>query len=419
LEDRDLPTIDIRAMVKTGSAYEPGDKIGLASLAGQSMRLGGSVNMSGDEMDRVLEGMASTIEIYMGESSGTILVSCLKENFDSTLQIFAGLLADPAFPPDRIDLAKIRLKSMISRRNDQIEAVTNREFAKLIYGSESPYARTAEYSTIEAVTREDILTYYLTYFFPENVTMTVWGDFNAAEMKSRLETTLGEWKTLGVPVPEPPAIDYQHAASINLVKMPNVKQSYIMLGHIGGLLNNPDYPALVVMNSILSYQRMFKKIRTDEGLAYSVWGNYDSGYRLPGIFSAGAQTKAESTGYAIELMLAEIRRMTEEEVGKEELANAKDQYLNSFVFNFESKADIINRMMTYAYFGYPGDFADKVKSGVEKVSEKDVLRVAKKYLRLNALHILVVGNPELFDKALDTLGEVRIIDINIPLPEKK
>jgi len=163
---------------------------------------------------------------------------------------------------------------------------------------------------------------------------------------------------------------------------------------------------------------MFKKIRTDEGLAYSVWGSYGANYVYPGMFSCGAQTKSQSTVYAIEIMLKEIRRIMAEEVSDEELAKAKDGYLNSYVFNFQTKAQILNRMLLYAYYGYPLDFTEKLKTGVEKVAKADVLRVAKKYLKPDKLQILVVGKKADFDKPLSTLGDVNVIDIAIP-PAKK
>jgi hypothetical protein len=101
-----------------------------------------------------------------------------------------------------------------------------------------------------------------------------------------------------------------------------------------------------------------------------------------------------------------------------ELALAKDSYLNSFVFNFDSKGQIINRLMTYAYYGYPADFLQKTKENVEKVTKADVLRVAKAHLRPDKLQILVVGRPDDLDKPLSTLGEVKTIDITIPPPKQ-
>lgn len=421
VEDHEYPTIDLRAMVRVGSVFEPVSKIGLASVCGQVIRTGGTTSMSGDEIDKELETMAATISTGIGRMSGYINVSVLKEDIDRTLEILADILINPAFAEDKINLAKIQQRTMISRRNDDIGQITNREFRMLIYGKDSPYARHPEYATIDAVTRQDIVDFYQKSFYPNNTIMAVWGDFETQEMVAKLKKNLEPWKPAAVKMPSPPKVDYDYKFTVNYINKPDVNQSNIMIGHIGGMMNNPDYPALSVMNSILSFDRMFKKIRTDEGLAYSVWGYYGAYFTYPGVFSSGAQTKSESTVYAIDLMLKEMKRMTEEEVSDEELAKAKDQYLNSYVFNFDSRAKIVNRLMTYVLFDYPLDFMDQVKKGVEKVTKKDVLRVARKYLRSDKVQILVVGKQEDFDKPLSALGEVNTIDIEIPpaKPKKK
>ncbi len=110
--------------------------------------------------------------------------------------------------------------------------------------------------------------------------------------------------------------------------------------------------------------------------------------------------------------------MTESEVTDEELALAKDSYLNSFVFNFDTKGEIVARLMTYAYFGYPLDFLQKTKDSVEKVTKKDVLRVASKHLKPDKVQILAVGRSQDFDESLSVLGPMREIDITIPPPGK-
>lgn len=421
VEDHEYPTIDMRAMVRVGSVFEPPSKIGLASVTGSVLRTGGTTSMSGDEIDKELETLAATVSTGIGQTSGYIMVSVLKEDIDRALEILADILMNPAFQEDKIRLAKIQQRTGIARRNDDIGGIAFREFDKLIYGKDSPYARHPEYATINAITRDDIVSFYKKYFYPNNTIMAVWGDFENKAMVTKIKKTLGKWQAAKVDVQPPPKVSYEYKYTVNFINKPDVNQSHILLGHIGGLLKNPDYPALSVMNSILSFERMFKKIRTDEGLAYSVWGSYGANFQVPGAFSSGAQTKSESTVYAIELMLNELKRIIKEEVSDDELAKAKDQYLNSFVFNFASKAQIVNRLMTYDFFGYPLDFVDKVKKGVEKVTKKDVLRVARKYLKPDKVQILVVGKKEDFDKPLSTLGEVNEIDIKIPplKPKKK
>lgn len=423
VEDHQYPIIDMRALVRVGSYLEQASKIGLADITGQVLRTGGTTSMTGDEIDKELETLAASIYGSIGSVSGSISVSVLKEDIDRVLEILADMVMNPAFAEDKIRLAKIQEKTAISRRNDDIGQIAFREFEKLIYGKDSPYARHPEYATTEAVTREDIVAFYEKFFYPNNSILAVWGDFESHMMVEKIKKTLGKWKAADVKIPPPLKVDYNYKYTVNFIDKPDVNQSHILIGHIGGLMNNPDFPALSVMNSILSYDRMFKKIRTDEGLAYSVWGSYGVNFSVPGVFSSGAQTKSESTVYAINLMLKELQRMTEEKVTDEELAKAKDEYLNSFVFNFDSRSKIVNRLMTYEFFGYPQDFMDSVKNGVEKVTKKDVLQVAKKYLRPDKVQILVVGKKEDFDKPLSTLGEVNVIDITIPPlkpePEKK
>jgi len=419
VEDHNYPTINIRARVYTGSIYEPAGKIGLASITGSVLRTGGTKNITGDQLDKELETMAASIETYIGTNSGGISVSLLKDNLDRCLSLAADILMNPVFSEDKIELAKVEMRSSISRRNDEVGGIADREFTKVIYGAAHPYARQQEYADVEAITRADIIDFYDRYFHPNNMMLAVWGDFKTKEMADKIKKVFKDWQSRPVELPPKPEVRYENRYSVYYIDKPDVNQSNILLGHLGGLMNNPDYPALTVMNFILSWDRMFKKIRTDEGLAYSVWGYYGSNYDYPGVFSVGAQTKSQSTVYAIELMVKEMKRITGEEVTDEELKKAKDQYLNSFVFKFDSQAKIINEMMTYTFFGYPVDFADRLKEKIEQVSKTDILQAAKKYLHPDQVRILVVGNQKEFDKPLSSLGEAEVIDITIPPPPGK
>jgi len=416
VEDKEYPTIDVRAMIRTGSIYEPADKIGLASITGSVIRTGGSKTVSGDALDGLLETMGATVETGIGGSSGSLMISVFKEDISKGLEILADLLMNPAFPQEKIDLTKIERKSSISRRNDNVGQITNREFGKLIYGADSPWARQIEYTTIDAITRDDIVMFHKKYFHPDNILCAVWGDFNWEKMKKNIEKAFGSWKTDKIDIQPVPEIEYDYDFTVNYIEKSDVDQSNIQLGHIGGIMNNPDYPALSIMNQILSFDRMFKRIRTDEGLAYSVWGAYGAAMDHPGAFSSGCQTKSESTVKAIKIMLEELKKMQKSEVTDEELKKAKEAFLNGFVFNFDSKAKIVSRLMAYDYYGYPRDFMDRIKQGVEKVTKVDVLRAANKYLHPDKVRILVVGNQANFDESLSSLGKVNTIDITIPMP---
>jgi zinc protease len=419
VENHDFPTISMSARVRTGSMYEPEDKIGLASMTGRVMRTGGTQTTSGDELDEFLESRAASVEVSIGLNAGSASLFCLKENLQEVLGIFADVLRNPVFPEEKIVLAKIQSRTAISRRNDSIGAIAGREFGKIIYGADNPYARTTEYETIENITRDDMVAFHEKFFHPNNIIMGVIGDFNTDEMVENIEKALKTWPRTAVNIPPKPTIDYEFKPGVFLVDKKDAVQTNLILGHIGGTRDNPDYFAITVMNSILGggfTSRLFSRVRTQEGLAYSVGGSYGSNYDYPGMFRASCQTKTETTVRAARSILEEIERLTNDLVTDEELNLAIDGFLNRFVFNFDSKAEVLNRLITYKYFDYPDDFIMQIKDNIEKVTANDVLRVAKKYLRYDKVQLIFVGNSEAFDEPVSVFGDVTQIDITIPDP---
>ena len=419
LEDRELPLIAMSARIRVGSMYEPADKIGLADITGEVMRTGGTTSKTGDELDEELEQIAASVETGIGLDSGYASVSVLKDDVDTGLSILADVLRHPAFRPDKIELAKMQHRSAISRRNDEPGSIAAREFRKLIYGPQSVYARHTEYATIGNITRDDLVTFHRRFYGPNNMMLAVRGDFDAQQMIEKIEKAFQGWEKIDLDIPQTPNVEYEWSSTVSLVARPDLNQSNIYLGHLGGLMSDPDYFALTVMNQILGGSftgRLFKNVRSRQGLAYSVSGGYSSDFDHPGIFLMGCQTKSQSTVHAIRAMIDEAKRIAAEEVTDEELALAQESYLNSFVFNFDSKGEIISRLMTYEYYGYPADFLQKTKASIEKVTKADVLRVAQAHLRPDKMQILVVGKPEDFDEPLSMLGGVTAIDVAIPTP---
>jgi len=422
LEDHELPLINMSLLIRAGSMYEPADKIGLASITGEVMRTGGTTTKTGDQIDEELESIAASVETGIGLDSGSASMSVLKGDLDKGLSILADVLMDSAFREDKIQLAKMQAHSMIARRNDSVRAIAGREFDRLIYGPQSVYARIEEHATIANISRDDLVAFHKKYFGPNNAMLAVWGDFDTKQMIEKIEKAFEGWQKVDPDLPGPPQVQYEFRKTVNVIRKDDVNQSNVYMGHIGGLMSDPDYFALIVMNRILGggfTGRLFKNVRSREGLAYSVFGAYSANYEYPGEFYVGCQTKSESTVHAIRAMIKEVEKIRESEVTDEELALAKQSFLNSFVFNFDTKGEIVSRLMAYEYFGYPADFLLKIKANVEKVTKADVLRVAKRHLQPDKLQILAVGRPNDFDEPLSVLGPVNEIDITIPTPQEQ
>jgi zinc protease len=417
LEDHSLPLINAGVLIAAGSYLDPPEKIGLADVTGTVMRTGGTASMTGDEIDEALEAIGASIEVNMDAPGGYASMNVLSEYLDTGVKTLADILRNPVFNQDKIDLAKTAERSLIARRNDDPWTVCRREYAKVIYGKNSPYARQTEYNTIDLINRNDLLDFHHKYITPENVMIAFWGDFKKDEMIAKINEYFGDWKKGSGKVPALPGVSYDYKPGIHYIEKANVNQTNIIMGHIGGYLSDPGYFAMVVMNNILGASgggRLFNEVRSKQGLAYAVGGSYTSNISYPGVYYNYCFTKSESTVRAIKSMIEQIKSMQTVAPSEDEMRLGKDSYLNSFVFKFEDKGEIIHRMMIYDYFNFPNDFLFKAKANVEKVTAADVIDVARRNLHPDALQIVVVGNGADFDEPLSVLGEVDTIDISIP-----
>lgn len=420
VEDKELPLIRVNVTVRTGGLLEPEDKAGLASMTGSVMREGGSVNYPADELNELLENKSAYISTYIGFGSGGASMNLLKEDFDDLLPVFVDVIQNPAFPEDKIELEKTQTKSSIARRNDNPQSIASREFQKLIYGEETPYTTQTEYATVDAINREDMIDFHEQAFVGNNMMIGVIGDFDTSEMKRKLEEAFGSLDAGTETNLLYPDIPYHYPSTVNLVDKPDVTQSTVFVGHIGGLRENPDYAALQLLNEVLSSGfsgRLMQTVRTDLGLAYAVFGNYSSNINYPGIFYVGVMTKSSTTTEAIDAMLVEVKKLQDKPVSSEELGSAKDRFLNSLVFRYDSKNKILNERISYEYNGLPSDYFDQYVEELKKVSSADIQRVAKKYLKPEQVQILVVGNAAEIGDQLDKYGTVNMVDVTIPTPD--
>ncbi len=416
-EDHELPIIDATMRIRGGSREQPAAKVGMLDIYGDVWRTGGTKTKTGDELDDLLEARAAKIETDDNADSTTIALTCLKQDFETVFATYLDVLRNPAFRDDKIELAKEEMKSSIARRNDQIGSIAARESAKLAYGKDNPYARTAEYATVDAVTREDLVAWHQQHLHPNDIIMGVIGDFDSKQMEQKLRAAFESWQK----GPELPAFQAEFktaAPGIYFVEKNDVNQSEIRMVAPGILRNNPDYYAVEVMNEVFGggfSSRLFSQIRTKQGLAYAVYGSIGSSFDHPGVFRIGMGTKSVTTVEAIQSLNAQIDDLVKTPPSPAELTRAKGAILNSFIFNFDTPEKVLREKMAYEFYHYPLDFLELYRTNIEKVTSDDVARVARKYVHKEEMPVLVVGNSaEMGEEKLSLLGKVTPIDISIP-----
>jgi zinc protease len=417
-EDHELPLIDGSIRIRGGSQQESAAKVGLVDLYGEVWRTGGTKTQTGDQMDDYLEARAAKVETNGGGDSTSIGWSCLKADFDDVFKIVVDLLHEPEFRGDKLELAQSQLEESIARRNDNPASIAARESLKLAYGADSPYARQAEYATILAVKRDDLLNWHKQYAHPNNIIVGISGDFDSAVMEAKLKTAFASW-------PKGPAASKAkveiHPAKPGyyLVSKDDVNQSNVRMVAPGTDRRNPDYFAIEVFNEVMGggfSSRLVQDIRTRLGLAYSVGGGIGTSFDHPGVTRFVLGTKSESTVQAIQAVYADVDDLQKKPITDEEIKRARDSILNSFIFNFDTPDKVLHERMAYEFYGYPLNFLEQYRVGIEKATVADVNRVAGKYLHKDQLAVLVVGNPKDFDKPLSDLGPVTNVDIAIPPP---
>ena len=419
MEDHDLPLVSGSATFRTGDYLVSAEQAGLGGIMGEAMRLGGTVSHPPDELSQMLEQRAASVETSVSDTSGNAGFSSLTEDLPTVFELFAEVIMQPAFDAEQVALIKSRSAGGIARRNDDPGDIVTREFNKLIYGDQSPYARTLEYANLANISRDDVVDFYENTISPENTILGIVGDFDPDRMKAQIAGTLGDWQTADrTALPEPPAGE-QQTAGLFAVNQPQLTQSYIHVGHIGGELSSPYYAPMVVLNEALNGfgGRLFNEIRSRQGLAYSVYAVWSARYDHNGIFIGGGQTRSEATVPFIRSMYQELEKVRTEPITETELSFAKDSVLNSFVFNFQTPNQTLSRLIRYEYYGYPSDFVFQFRDQVESTTAEQVLSAAQATLMPEQLITIVVGNMAAIEPGLETLAdEVTPIDVTIPEP---
>ncbi len=416
-ENHRLPLFNVTSMIRCGSIWDAPEKNGLSGLVGTVMRTGGSRNIGADSLNSVLEYIGGSIETSIGIENGSASMSVLSRDMDQGLNLYVNLLRNPAFPPEKLELAKADLRNSIKRRDDNPGNITTRVFNSLLYG-DHPYGRILEWTTVKGITSQDLVDYHRRFFTPENVLIGVSGDFNKQEVIVKLTKLLGDWARGGNAPRALPEVTGEPHPGVFLVRK-DINQANISVGEIGIKRDNPDKYAVALLNYVLGggsfTSRITSRVRSDEGLAYRANSRFDIDSRDFGVFSASCQTKSATAYKATKIMLEEIEKISSEGVTPSELSDAQDAAVNRFVFNFDTPGKIVQSLVSLEFNGFPSDYYQQYVDNVRKVTLADVKRVAGTYLKPDQLTFVVVGNPDLYETQFSEFGKITSIPLLPPL----
>ncbi len=415
LEDHELPLIRLSASFQAGSQYDPPEKVGRSGLFGNVLTEGGSLSHSPEDIESVLDKTASSIGFSVDLEHGSGALSCRAADFDTVFGIFTDLLLYPQFRKDRLELTKAKTLESLRRLNDDPEEVARREFRKLAYGSQHPYARIPTPATIDAIERKDLSDMHQRFFRPNAAWIAVSGDFQSAEMKSKLQKAFDAWPRSEMTMPVVPPMKAEPQDQRVYYIQRAINQSQIRIGHFGLERHNPDHFAWEVFNELWGGSAssvLFRTVRTQLGLAYSVASAFSEPAEK-GLIVTICQTRGPQTIAAAQAILKINQDVKRAPFRTEEIHWAKESIRNRFIENYTSSAQIAADIMNSEALGFPANYMDTYTAHIAQVSEQDLRRVAKKYLHPDLSAILIMGDLSTFDKPISTLGkpqEIKLID---------
>jgi len=405
-EDHELPLVEITVMVEGGSIYDPDEKAGLSQFFARSLSTGGTQQSSPDKLEAELEAMAAELSVSSSLYGYEIDMSLNREDLERGIEILAELLRQPRFDNKRMELVRTQMLEQIKRQNDDPGSIAGRLLKKEIY-QDHPLGASPTQRGIESFKRADLLQLHQRYFQPQNVWLAVSGDVTKDELLDSLTSQFGDW-TMGETLLRQFDLPPTGSAGKVILVDKKIPQTTILLGQPGIEKDNPDMFAVQVANFILGgggfNSRMMREIRSDRGLAYSVYSYFQIGRQLPGLFVAGSETKSGSTIEVVTLLKQLIEQIREEPVSEAELELAKKSLINSFIFAFENSHSIVSRKLRLDYYNYPPEYLETYRAELAAVTIDDVQRVARKYLHPDQLQIVLVGDSEQYRDKISTLG---------------
>lgn len=409
LQDRELPIVTVTALIRTGSVYDPAAQSGLAQLTGSQLRGGGTTALQPRQLDEELEFMASGVESAFGSDNGMVTMTSLTRNLPRTLELFSDVLFRPRFDEQRFEIARRQALEALRRQNDDPKEVGDRELTKALYAGH-PLGQIPTAATLQAIKRSDLQAFHRRFVRPDNLIITVSGDFDRSQIIHQLNRSVGSVRPVGaLALPTIPAVPPNDKPAV-LYAAKQVNQSVIRLGHLGITKDDPDLYALRVLDFILGgsfTSRLMIEIRTNRGLAYNVGSHFDVGRRFTGSFMAETETRADATLKVIDLMTGIIKGIRSEPVSEQELKLAKESIINSFLFGFTSPASIVLQQARLEFYGYQPDYLDRYRERIAAVTREDLLRAARRHLRPETFKLVVVGDAKSFDRPLSSIGAVQ------------
>ena len=424
LPDRELPLIDLTILIKAGAVDVNESMSGLTEIFSNTIIRGGTETLPPNELALVLDENAIQLSVAVDEEQTTVHLSVMKDDWEKGLNLLQDVLTRPGFDSKVLEAVKEQQMVALQRQADDAQAVAMRE-SQIWHFKDHPYGRDPllALETIPAITREDLMAFLKKFFVPDNMAVAIAGDIEAEQIITGLGRLFKAFPH--TPAPERNLKDPVFTAPVlALINKSGQVQSQIVLSLPSKKRTHPDYwKASLLMNIFGGNDSlMYRRLRDELGLVYSA-GFFQTYKWRAGQLLGFIGCKADQTAAAITETL-KIMEKLRQEIPEEELELKRLDALNSFVFNVDTKSELVDVYGRYHLRNEPLDTLERIQDAYMSATKDELHRLAAELLTDERIQIFVVADKNIKVQSQDG-GQIRLDDdlknlarkLNLPFQE--
>jgi len=401
--DHSEPAIAARLVIlSAGSIKDPQGMPGVAQMTANLLTQG-TEKRSAREIAETIDFIGGSLEASAGRDSTAVILSVVKKDLSTGLDLMSDVVLHPAFRADELDRQRQQLLSGLTVQYSDPDYLASAVFDRVVYGG-SPYGWPAEGTpeTVKKFAPEELVKFHDAGYLPNDSLLAFAGDITPEEAFAAAEKYFGAWPKHDIAAAAPPAPEAVSGLHIWLIDKPDAVQTQIRAGKLGIQRADLNYIPVEVMNRVFGggyNSRLNTEVRVKKGLTYSAYSSFTP-HRYTGGFGVGTYTRTEATVEATKLVVDLIAKMSTGEVTQEELDFARDYLAGVYPIQSETADQVANRVLTVAAFELPADYNSTYPDRIRSVTPAQVREMAQRYLTAKDLDIVLAGNVAKFRDAL-------------------